>query len=231
MWCTVITLTITTAAALLLAVFNTVNTTDTTLTMKLTSLIKRVKDIKDEIEQVNRNDSSSIEALQSKLQLIDEELDSLRGDMRSPRSLPSMSNSTAAELEEANTTLVSGPVYDNCVTTSPPQKCIVDRNGLRDSDTGMNDFSECHVLLRENENEGYALRDVKCYVEFESQLVNPTMATLIYDKDMDMYTWSCRCTGIYANTSVEFQNFNCFLAATWCPMAPLNFVEVGQGLY
>ena len=231
MWCTVITLTITTAAALLLAVFNTVNTTDTTLTMELTYLSKRVKDIKDEIEQVNRNDSSSIEALQSKLQLIDEELDSLTGDMRSPRSLPSMSNSTAAELEEANTTLVSGPVYDNCVITSPPKECTVDSNGLRDSTTGKNDydFSECHVLLRENENEGYALRDVKCYVESESQLVNPTMATLIYDKDM--VTWSCRCTGIYANTSVEFQDFNCFIAATWCPMAPLNFVEVGQGLY
>ena len=226
MCCTVITLTITTAAALLLAVFNTANTTDTTLTMKLTSLSKRVKDIKDEIEQVNRNDSASIEALQSKLQLIDEELDSLSGDMRPPRSLPQMSNSTAAELEEANTTLVSGPVYDNCVTTPPPhdQGCAVGRNGLR-----RNNFSECHVILREIKNEGYALRDVKCYVESESQLVNPTMATLIYDKDMD--TWSCRCSGIYANTSEEFQDINCFLAATWCPKAPLNFVEVGQGLY
>ena len=225
MWCTVITLTITTAAALLLAVFNTANTTDTTLMMKLTSLSKGVKDIKDEIEQVNRNDSSSIEALQSKLQLIDKELDSLSGDMHPPRS--SMSNSTAAE--EANTTLVSGPVYDNCITTSPPQGCLVSRNGLIRGNTGRNNFSECLVILRENENEGYALRDIKCYVESESQLVNPTMATLIYDKDM--VTWSCRCTGIYANTSVEFQDINCFIAATWCPKVPLNFVEVGQGLY
>lgn len=230
----VATLCVTTTAALLLTVFNTINTdsehlsTFRSLSGKVDSLRKQVRNLTSE-EIRTRNDSSAfIEALQSKLQSIHEKVEELQNTLTEEKALAElqMSNFTA-DAEEANITLVGGPVNNNCITTPRPLSCTVSRLGLHGlNSTSKNNASECITGLKVSGNDTHALRDVKCYIEYEyeSQLVNPAVAALIYNKDTD--TWQCLCSGVYINTTSEFQNFDCLIAATVCPKAPVNFVEV-----